>query len=114
MGNSCFYQTPNITLSCVNSGTISSCCRSGEIEKDNMNTALYQWVYTCVNEQGSFSVVESSSFFQKFDKCKNSAISHFLQDYNSWVHLYIYKWKVSSGHKLNYERMYIEPLESEV
>ena len=27
-----------------------------------MNTALYQWVYTCVNEQGSFSVVESSSF----------------------------------------------------
>ena len=100
MGNSCFHQTPNITLSCVNSGTISSCCRSGDsIDKDNMNMALYQWVYTCVNEQGSFSVVESSSFFLKFDECKNSAISHFLQDYNSWVHLYIYKWKVSSGCK---------------
>ena len=67
-------------------------------------------MYTCVNEQGSFFLLN----LVLSDECKNSAISHFLQDYNSWVHLYIYKWKVSSGHKLNYERMYIEPLELEV
>ena len=113
MGNSCIRQTPNITLSCVNSGMVSSCCRN-ELKEEEGDATVYQWVYTCVNEKGCFCINESKTSFMDYDDCKYSAMADYQKECNSWVHFYIYQWKVSSNRHLTYDRVYINPLETEV
>jgi len=113
MGNSCFRETPNITLSCVNSGMVSSCCKTGG-NREKENIPLYNWIYSSCNELGCLKSNESKTSFLEFDECKDSAMLNMFQDRSSWFHLYIYESKVNSDSHLVYDRIFIKSVEGQV
>ena len=103
MGNSCQRQLPNITLPCVNSGSLSSCCRN--INDESNAISLYRWMSSTIHN-GELSINESNAWFANFEDCQNSAKHNMKIDEKTWIHLHIYEWKFSSkiDHQLVYEK----------
>ena len=49
MDNVCYKDIPNINLSCINNGMVSSCCKNSV---DKIETAtLYKWIYYIPDEE---------------------------------------------------------------
>ena len=102
MGNLCCEDIPNINLSCINNGMVSSCCKS---DVDQMETAtLYKWIYYIPDKELKN---ESNAWYETFDQCNEDAI-HNIQIYHSHtpevIHLYIYRWIVGTPSMVFYKR----------
>ena len=67
MGNLCCKDIPNINLSCINNGMVSSCCKSSV---DKFETAtLYKWIYYIPDGES----YESHAWYETFDQCNEDA-----------------------------------------
>ena len=65
MGNLCSKDIPNINLSCINNGMVSSCCKNGV---DKFETAtFYKWIYYIHDVELKN---KSYAWYETFDQCK--------------------------------------------
>ena len=100
MGNLCCKDIPNINLSCINNGMVSSCCKNSV---DKFETAtLYKWIYYIPDVES----YESYAWYETFDQCKEDALCNvntYCQDKDA-IHLYIYRWNVGTPPMLFYKR----------
>ena len=94
MGNLCCRTIPNINLSCINNGMISSCCKS-DSESTEMPT-FYKWIFTIRRNERIFQNT-SAAWFENFAQCNEDAL-HNIQvcsvESEAIVQLFIYEWKV--------------------
>ena len=96
MGNLCCRTIPNINLSCINNGMISSCCKS-DSESTEMPT-FYKWIFTMRHNERIFHNT-SAAWFENFAQCNEAAL-HNIQmccvESEEIVQLFIYEWKVNT------------------
>ena len=78
---------PNINLSCINNGMVSSCYKNSV---DKFETApLYKWIYYIPDGES----YESHAWYETFDQCEEDALCNvntYCQD-KDVIHLYIYR-----------------------
>ena len=87
MGNLCCKDIPNINLSCINNGMVSSCCKNS--------------VDKC--ESGCITLEHDEEFrhdawYETFDQCKEDALhnAHMYHPDKDGIHLDIYRWIVAT------------------
>ena len=101
MGNLCCKHIPNINLSCINNGMVSSCCKNS---LDKYETAtLYKWIYYIPDEELKS---ESHAWYKTFGQCKEDVLCNvntYCQEKGA-IHLYIYRWIVGTPPMLFYKR----------
>ena len=69
MGNLCCKDIPNINLSYINNGMVSSCCKNSV---DKFETAtFYKWIYYIHDAELKN---ESYAWYETFDQCKEDAL----------------------------------------
>ena len=102
MGNLCSKDIPNINLSCINNGMVSSCCKNSV---DKFETAtFYKWIYYIHDAELKN---ESYAWYETFDQCKEDALCNvhmYHPDIQDAIHLYIYRWIVGAPPMLFYKR----------
>ena len=81
--------TPNITLSCINSGMVSSCCRTGDAYEKG-DVTLYKWRFTSTSNENPYDMYESNVWFTPFEECNTSLMSHIALSNKLFVYVYIY------------------------
>ena len=91
MGNLCNKEIPHITLSCVNTGMVSSCCKVTDLEEAEPVT-LYKWMYTNTNDKSRMIRNESNVWHIGFDQCCEEALHSIELSPESTVQLIIYEW----------------------
>ena len=96
MGNLCCRTIPNINLSCINNGMISSCCKS-DSESTQMPT-FYKWIFSIRRNERIFHNT-SPAWFENFAQYNEDAL-HNIQlccvDSEELIQLFIYEWKVGT------------------
>ena len=101
MGNLCCKDIPNINLSCINNGMVSSCCKNSV---DKIETAtIYKWIYYIPDEELKS---ESHAWYETFDQCKEDAFHNahmYNPDTQGAIHLYITRWIVGTPPMLFYK-----------
>ena len=90
MGNLCNKELPHITLSCVNTGTVSSCCKASDLEVQPI--ILYKWTYTNTNDENMINWNGSNSWYTGFDQYLKEALCRMEVSPQSIVQLFIYEW----------------------
>ena len=117
MGNICQRQIPNLSLSCANSGMISSCCKTEEAYEKS-DVTLYKWMYSSSTYENplDFELDESGVWFMTLEECNSSLVSHIALCNKLWACVHIYEWKVKASKKceLIYDNTFTSTLESEV
>ena len=102
MGNLCCKDIPNINLSCINNGMVSSCCKNNV---DKFETAtFYKWIYYIPDAELQ---KESYAWYETFDQCKEDALCNahmYHSDTQETIHLYIYRWIVRTPPMLFHKR----------
>lgn len=118
MGNICLRrETPNVSLSCINTGVISSCCRPApEAEQPSSSAVtLFKWMYSVRSEYAmSFSGEptregESLCWHTNYRQCYDDALARISDEYmddTSIIHLFIFEWEVGcdSAPQLSFHR----------
>ena len=107
MGNLCCKDIPNINLSCINNGMVSSCCKNSE------TATLYKWIYYIPDEELKS---ESHAWYETFDQCKEDALCNvntYCQEKGA-IHLYIYRWIVETPPMLFYKRQLMTSQRNEI
>ena len=111
MGNLCCKDIPNINLSCINNGMVSSCCKNSV---DKFETAtFYKWIYYIPDEELKS---ESHAWYETFDQCKEDALCNvntYCQEKGA-IHLYIYRWIVGTPPMLFYKRQLMTSQRNEI
>ena len=108
MGNLCGKDdVPNITLSCVNTGMVSSCCKGDTSTAVGASSSitLYKWMYS-VNASGPDEASdkqvyknESTTWYTDYRQCHDDAMMRMGDVYTSetvTAHLFIFEWEVGS------------------
>ena len=109
MGNLCCKDIPNINLSYINNGMVSSCCKNSV---DKFETAtLYKWIYYIPDEELKS---ESHAWYETFDQCKEDALCNAHSDTQGAIHLYIYRWIVGTPPMLFYKRQLMTSQRNEI
>ena len=112
MGNLCGKDdVPNITLSCVNTGMVSSCCKGDtSVGASSSPITLYKWMYS-INTSSSNSNCgqqsdqqvyknESLTWYTNYSQCHDDAMAKMGDVYASnttAIHLFIFEWEVGSS-----------------
>ena len=103
VGNLCCKDIPNINLSCINNGMVSSCCKNSV---DKFETAtLYKWMYYMHDEE-----FRHEAWYETFDQCKKDALHNahmYHPDTQDVIHLYIHRWIVGTPPMLFYKRQLV-------
>ena len=81
----------HITLSCINTGIVSSCCKATDLEEAEPVT-LYKWMYTNTNDKSRMNWNESNAWYIEFEQCCEEALLSIECSPESIVQLYIYEW----------------------
>ena len=71
MGNLCCRTIPNINLSHVNNGMISSCCKSDS--KSTEMPKFYKWIFTIKHNERIFCNT-SAAWLENFAQCNEDAL----------------------------------------
>ena len=98
MGNLCNKEIPHVTLSCVNTGMVSSCCRS--TDSPSQMTKLYKYMYTVVTDSNILDLQESHAWYVEWDLCYQEALHQIKATPYTRVQLFIYKWNVGTNQPL--------------
>ena len=108
MGNLCGKDIPNITLSCVNTGMVSSCCKADTTTgATSSSITLYKWMYSinAINGQSQQSNQqvyknEALTWYTNYSQCHDDAMSKMEDVYASAataIDLFIFEWEVGSN-----------------
>ena len=90
MGNLCNKEIPHITLSCANTGMVSSCCKATGLEADPVK--LYKWMYSNTNDDSMMNWNKSNAWYIEFEQCCEEALHSIELSTESIVQLIIYEW----------------------